>query len=429
MPPIPYEQSLDSTLDLLREGYAFTMARYPRHASDVFGARVLLEPTIFFRGPSAARAFYDTERFTRIGAAPKRLQDSLFGRGGVQGLDGPDHRHRKQLFLELMTPDRLHAFGDILDREWDIALSAWQKKDEVVLFDELETLLCRVVCEWSGIPVAPFEVDERTRQMVSLIEGSIMVGPRYWRARIERRHAERWAANLIESTRLQGAKGEGALHRIARHQDRRGRLLENNVAAVELINVLRPTVAVARYIVFSALALHEHPQYRRRIGGGDDALVEPFVHEVRRFYPFFPLVAARVRQDFEWQGHHFPKGRRVLFDLHGTNHHPEIWGDPEVFRPERFRDHAPGSFDLVPQGGGDHRENHRCAGEWLTTEVMQRAVKHLTRSMQYDVPPQDLRVRWSRIPATPESRLVLKNVRLPPRPLSTGRFAVAPAAE
>ena len=32
------------------------------------------------------------------------------------------------------------------------------------------------------------------------------------------------------------------------------------MAAVELLNVLRPTVAVDRFIVFAALALHRHPE-------------------------------------------------------------------------------------------------------------------------------------------------------------------------
>jgi len=38
------------------------------------------------------------------------------------------------------------------------------------------------------------------------------------------------------------------VHAIAWHRDGEGRLLDTKVARVELINVLRPTVAVARFI-------------------------------------------------------------------------------------------------------------------------------------------------------------------------------------
>jgi fatty-acid peroxygenase len=66
-------------------------------------------------------------------------------------------------------------------------------------------------------------------------------------------------------------------------------------------------------------------------------------------------------------------------------------------------------FDLIPQGGGDH--HHRCAGERVTVELLKAAVSHLTGSLTYDVPAQDLRVSLSRVPAIPRSRFVMSNVR------------------
>jgi fatty-acid peroxygenase len=101
----------------------------------------------------------------------------------------------------------------------------------------------------------------------------------------------------------------------------------------------------------------------------------------------------------------------VLLDLYGTNHDARIWGDPETFRPERFRDRDGSAFKFIPQGGGDHHEGHRCAGEWITIQLMKVAVRLLTRSIRYDVPEQDLRFRLSRMPAVPECRFVISNVR------------------
>lgn len=65
-------------------------------------------------GPDAAAVVYDPARFQRAGAAPGRLEKTLFGEGGVQGLDGEEHRHRKQNFLDIITPaqvDDLAAAG------------------------------------------------------------------------------------------------------------------------------------------------------------------------------------------------------------------------------------------------------------------------------------------------------------------------------
>ncbi len=82
-----------------------------------------------------------------------------------------------------------------------------------------------------------------------------------------------------------------------------------------------------------------------------------------------------------------------------------------MFRPERFRRWGGSAFNFIPQGGGDHYNNHRCAGEWITIELMERAVHLLTESMHYEVPEQDLRIDLSRMPAIPESRFVIGDVR------------------
>ncbi len=82
---------------------------------------------------------------------------------------------------------------------------------------------------------------------------------------------------------------DSAAYLISTFQDRNDRLLDEKSAAVELINILRPTVANARYIVFAAMALHSHPEWRTRLQQSDDGL-DLFVDEVRRSYPFIPLI-------------------------------------------------------------------------------------------------------------------------------------------
>ena len=174
--------------------------------------------------------------------------------------------------------------------------------------------------------------------------------------------------------------------------------------------MLRPVVAVARFVTFAALALHEHPECLHKIQTDEDYL-ELFVQEVRRFYPFFPFVGGRVRNEFDWRGRHYARGTWVLLDLYGTNHDARTWRDPKEFWFERFRRWDGSAFDFVPQGGGDHRNGHRCPGEWATIALMKRAVRLLTSSMSYDVPEQDLRISLSRMPTVPKSHSVISGVR------------------
>ena len=101
----------------------------------------------------------------------------------------------------------------------------------------------------------------------------------------------------------------------------------------------------------------------------------------------------------------------MLLDLFGTDHDARTWDEPEAFRPERFRDWDESPFGFIPQGGGDHATNHRCAGEWVTIALMEQAVGVLARRIRYDVPPQDLTIDERRLPALPKSRVLIENVR------------------
>lgn len=412
MPEIPRDRWPESTPALLIEGYKFISNRCRRYQSDIFEARLLLRKTICLKGEDAARLFYDTEKFQRQGAAPMRLKNTLFGWGGIQGLDGEKHRSRKQMFMSLMTPKAIRRLVDPAG-QWSGAIGKWENMGRVVLFDEVNEILSRAVCTWAGVPLEESQVGLRTDDLVSLIESPAAIGPRHWRGMLARIRSEKWAGGIINdvrSGRLDASEGS-AVYVIGMHRDPDGKMLSRHTASVELLNVLRPTVAVSRFITFAALALHQYPECRRKLLEDKDDYAELFVQEVRRYYPFFPAVAARVRHYFEWKGYRFPKGQRVVLDLYGTDHDPQLWDKPEEFLPERFRKWEGNAYSFIPQGGSDHYTNHRCPGEWLTKELMKTAVDILNRSMEYEVPPQNLHVSLSKMPALPKSGFVISGVR------------------
>jgi fatty-acid peroxygenase len=222
--------------------------------------------------------------------------------------------------------------------------------------------------------------------------------------------AQQWCGGVIEGIRAGrlDVPPDSAAHAVAHHVDADGRRLDARTAAVELLNVLRPTVAVAVYIVHEALALQAFPACRAPLrDDADGRYAGWFAQEVRRYYPFFPAAVARVRQDFTWQGWDFPKGRRVLLDLHGINHDPRAWHEPLRFQPERFATWNDNPFTFVPQGGGNAATGHRCPGEWITLELMRRAARWLAGGMAYEVPPQDLALDMTRLPAIPKSGFMI----------------------
>jgi fatty-acid peroxygenase len=423
---MPRDGSLDATFALLSDPYRFIGKRARRLRSDAFQTRIGLRPAVCLTGAAAAALFYDSGRFARRGAAPEPLRATLLGNGAVQSLDGQAHLVRKAMHLSLMSEARIGALVDTFRAELAAASGAWAARPRVVLYDALQPVLARSVCRWAGVPLPHADVPRRTRQLVALFDAA--AGPRHLQARRSREAAEAWLAALIDDVRSGRLEADpaGALYAVATFRQPDGAPLTPRIAAVELLNVLRPTVAVAVYVVFAAHALHVHPGARQRLRTGDTDYLHAFVQEVRRFYPFFPAVVARVRDDFEWRGMRFPRGTRTMLDLYGTNHDPRTWAAPEIFRPERFLNRADDSYDFVPQGGGDHRTGHRCPGEWITIALLEAATEELALRLDYAVPRQDLRIDFGRLPALPRTGFVISRVRpmrVPPSPPSDERSA------
>jgi fatty-acid peroxygenase len=223
---------------------------------------------------------------------------------------------------------------------------------------------------------------------------------------------DRWMTGLVNATRSGRIKAApaSALAVVSAHRELDGGLLDPEIAGVELFNLIRPVVATDRFLLFCAHALHEHPRCRARLAANDPLFGEWFVQEVRRFYPFFPFAVARVREDFTWRGHRFRKGARTLLDLYGTDHDARLWPEPGVFRPERFEDWDGDPFSFVPQGGGEANRGHRCAGEQAVVALMKTGAYFLAARMDYEVPPQDLRVSLRRMPAQPADGFIVRQV-------------------
>lgn len=289
MPKIPADKSLDSTLAFIGDPYRFVSKRCQNLRSDVFETRLQLRKTICMMGTEAAQLFCDPGRFVRRGAMPLRIQSTLLGRGGVQGLDDEEHRHRKQMFMSLMTPERIQQLADTTGREWHTAAQRWRSMERVVLYDELQEILTRAVCAWAGVPLTELEVERRIQELTALFDYAGSVGPKHWRSRLSRKRAERWIKKLVGQIRVGHVRApeESASHVIAFHRDLEGNELSPHIAAVEIINVIRPTVAVAVFITFIAHALQEQSRLasalasrrrtvRRAICSGDPAVLSLF---------------------------------------------------------------------------------------------------------------------------------------------------------
>ncbi|WP_368488318.1 cytochrome P450 [Clostridium sp. BJN0013] len=410
---IAHDKGLDNTFNLLKEGYLFIKNRIDQYQSDLFETHLLGQKVICMTGEEAAKVFYDPGRFQRNGAAPKRVQKTLFGENGIQTMDGETHTHRKNLFKSLTTSLYQRHLAELTLEKWQASVDKWEDTEKVVLFDEAKEILCQAACQWAGVPLLKSEVKDRAEDFGAMVDAFGAVGLRHWKGRRARNRTEDWIKGIIEDVRGGKIKAEegSALYAMAFHRELDGSQMNNQMAAVELINILRPIVAISTYITFAALALHEHPECKEKLISDDNNYFEMFIQEVRRFYPFTPFLGARVRKNFIWNEYEFNEGMLVLLDIYGTNHDPCIWKNPDEFHPERFKEWKGSLFDFIPQGGGDPAKTHRCPGEGITIEIMKTSLNFLINRIEFEVPEQDLSYSLVRIPTFPESGFVMTNIK------------------
>lgn len=418
----------DATLSLLAHGYAWAPdLRRAHDGAPLVRTRLLGHPAALLHGPEAVAFFYEEGHVHRQGAFPAPVLDSLFGQGAVHALDGPAHRARKELFVSLlMAPDGVHALTESVESGWSDAVAAWEGR-RVVLFDEVAALLARAVCDWVGLPVPDDAAREIAEDCVTMVDGFATAGPRHLRARHARRRQEKALAAAVTDLRLRehgphpdgifsasrhAAAAGSPLEAIALHREPDGTLLDPHTAAVELLNIIRPTVAIAWFAVFAAHALHRHPGRHEQLRTGGAGHARAFAHEVRRFYPFVPFIGGLAARDVSFAGDELPAGTLLLLDVYGHHHDPELWERPYHFDPGRFAGREPGRDELIPQGGGDARTGHRCPGEDITISLI-AALGPALADLEFAVPQQDLSIPLTRIPTRPRSGFAIEPARQP----------------
>jgi fatty-acid peroxygenase len=379
---------------LWRHGYrAIPEERAGHDEQDAFACRLLGRRALVVRGPEGARAFYDQSLVRRRGALPPPLAALLFGTGAVHGLDDEEHRQRKQLFLDLLTEERIAPLVDAVTEQLRSRTRGWGTRVEV--FAELVEIYGTAVLSWAGVPASRRTARRVARRLAWIVDGFGFAPGAYARAWACRLWANRWARGLVEDVRA-GRSVPPAGSPLARIP---ATSLPAAVAGVELLNLLRPTVAVAWPGTFAAHALAQHPQWRGLLH--DRARSEAFAHEVRRRYPFVPALAGLVRRDGEVLGQPVREGQFLVLDVDGTDHDPTRWLDPQEFRPERFAGGEPDPYGFVPQGGGDPRTGHRCPGEPLTVALLAATARVLADVAFAPVPTTYSPARMPTLPPGP----------------------------
>src|SRR3954453_13814188 len=105
-----------------------------------------------------------------------------------------------------------------------------------------------------------------------------------------------------------------------------------------------------------------YDRLRESARAGDAAdEVERVIQETMRSRPVIPMIGRRVKVPGQLGGDVVDEDTPVLMSILLLHHREDLYPDPYSFRPERWVDRKPGTYEWIPFGGGIRR----CLGAAL----------------------------------------------------------------
>ena len=92
-----------------------------------------------------------------------------------------------------------------------------------------------------------------------------------------------------------------------------------------------------------------------------DAVIDATIHEGMRSRPVIPIIGRRVMVPWQLGDYGVPADTPVLMSILLVHHREDVYPEPFAFRPERFLNRKPGTYEWIPFGGGIRR----CLGATL----------------------------------------------------------------
>ena len=426
---------LGETLSFIQDVFGFIRKRRARYGP-IFRTHILGKPTVFISGPQLAEKWLDPTLIERAGALPANVLQ-LFGGDAniVPLLDGEAHRRRKQVLLSAFTREAIASYLPRLQRTIEEHLGGWVAAGEMAVTEDLKRLAVESICG-TILGLDPGDelrelLDDYARVAAAFVGLPIDLPGTTYRAGLKAR--DRILAVLREQVRKHERQpGTDGLSRILAAASAAGEPFPIETAALEMHHFV-----LAGVIVFAELAaivreLHDHTAVRGRVAAEVTAQAPagpvtpgqlrqmPYllqvVNEVKRTCPNVPMSFGRARAPIEMNGYVVPPGWLVMMAVVESNLN-EVFADPSLFDPERFgparaeQNRHPNAF--MPQGAGE-MSGHKCAGYDFSTVMMQLFAILLVRGHTWQLPRQDLRMRWNRIPPEYKSGLVVRARKIQP---------------
>lgn len=418
MPGLPV---LGNLLDLLGDILPFLRRGY-QQLGPVYRIRAPGHGFTILAGPQANRLLARTgDELLSVEQTYRGIARAMGSRWFILALDGEPHRQARRLlkrgYSKQIGLQQLDALAELTREE----IQRWRPGQIIPLVPFFKRLITRQLGRLL-LRRAPDEYLDDL-QVFFTISTEVEVAhtrSRLWLRTPRYRRALRRVAELTERVVAEhrAAAGQGLapdiLDDVLAERARPGTpVTDDMISAVTIGSYIAGIDTVALTCCFLLYALLHHPGALERVQPEvdlfDGAHPEPHqalrgmpnLHatmlESLRMYPVAPGSPRTARQPFEFAGHLVPAGEPVIVATAVTHFLPELFPEPDVFDPERYRGprgqhQQPGMFAPFALG------EHTCLGAGLAEVQVAATLAALLQSARLRLHPDGYRLRVKTAP-------------------------------
>jgi cytochrome P450 len=426
-PPGETRFSLSRTRRFAGEPLEMLLESYERYGP-VFTLRLFHSNVVFMLGPESNHYMLvsHAENF-RWREGQFRDLIGLMG-DGLLTIDGDFHRRSRMIMLPAFHRENIAASYDVIVQEATHALDSLAPGDALDLYAWTRKLAMRVAMR-ALFGLDPDGARARAIDAAGLFEEALafyasdyflrvlrMRGTPWWRMQRAARELDALIYSEIAERRASGQRGQDILSLLLDAQDEDGNTLNQVQIRDEVMTLLfagHDTTTSTVSFMFYELA--RNPQIAARLIAEQDAQLagaaptgaqpssgdrsqigqpqlEMVLDETLRKYPPAWVGPRRSIEPFEFAGHTVPGRAFVNYCSWASHHLPDVFEDPEEFRPERFAPDAKAAMPkgaYVPFGGG----SRTCIGmrfgqlevRTIATLILQRFTLSLPGDFQLQI--------------------------------------------
>ncbi len=368
-----------------------TLFAWRRRYGDVFTVPLLVFGTgVYVADPKAIRELFTGDQSDLHAGEANAPFAAALGDHSVLVLDGPEHMRQRKLLLPPFNGASVREMRPMIREVAEAEVARWPIGSTFAIRNRMRSLTFEVICRAVFGVYEPDRVERLRQAMLAVVDlGPLMFAPEWVRSGARRyslgglidrrlRANDELLYEEIERRRREPDLEERSdvLSLLLRARDEDGRPMTD----VELRDELMTMLAAGHETTSTGLAwafdllLHDPrvlDRLRDELDGGDDAYLDAVVTETLRLRPVIDAAERTLKAPRTVAGWELPAGVRVYPGIALVHHRPDLYPQPDEFRPERFLEEGAESYSWLPFGGGIRR----CIGAALAQAEMAEVLR------------------------------------------------------